>query len=71
MDARAVAEAATVIDGVATGDLQSVSQITSFSFKSAVAELVQHGILSPSGDALEFTSRQSRRSPASSLLTVV
>lgn len=62
VDARAVAEAAAVIDGAAdTATLQAVSHITSFSFKFAVAELVQHGILAPSGeDRWEFTSSANR-----------
>jgi DNA-binding SARP family transcriptional activator len=62
VDARGVAEAAAVIDGVAdTATLQAISRVTSFSFKFAVAELVQHGILAPSGDASwEFTSRENR-----------
>lgn len=62
VDARAVAEAAAVIDGAADeATLQAISNITSFSFKFAVAELVQHGILQPCGDkAWEFTSSANR-----------
>lgn len=62
LDARAVAEAAAVINGVAdAATLQAVSHITSFSFKFAIAELVQHGILMSSGEGRwEFTSSASR-----------
>ena len=62
VDARAVAEAAAVIDGAADeATLQAISNVTSFSFKFAVAELVQHGILQPCGDKTwEFTSSANR-----------
>jgi DNA-binding SARP family transcriptional activator/tetratricopeptide (TPR) repeat protein len=62
VDARAVAEAAAVIDGAADeATLQAISHVTSFSFKFAVAELVQHGILQPCGDKTwEFTSSANR-----------
>lgn len=62
VDARGVVEAAAVIDGAAdAATLQAVSHVTSFSFKFAVAELVQHGILAPSGeDRWEFTSSANR-----------
>ena len=62
LDARAVAEAAAVIEGAAdTATLQAISHITSFSFKFAVAELEQHGILAPAGeDRWEFTSSANR-----------
>ena len=62
VDARAVAEAAAVIDGAAdVATLQAISRITSFSFKFGVAELVQHGILAPSGEGRwEFTSSANR-----------
>jgi len=62
VDARAVAEAAAVIDGAAdAATLQAISRITSFSFKFAVAELVQHGILTDLGDGRwEFTSSANR-----------
>ena len=62
VDARAVAEAAAVIDGAADeATLQAISNINSFSFKAAVAELVQHGILQPCGDKTwEFTSSANR-----------
>lgn len=62
MDARAIAEAAAVIDGPAdVATLQAISHINSFSFKFAVAELVQHGILVPSGEGRwEFTSKDNR-----------
>jgi DNA-binding SARP family transcriptional activator/tetratricopeptide (TPR) repeat protein len=61
-DARAIAEAAAVVDGVADmAMLQAISNITSFSFKFAIAELVQHGILAPSGEGKwEFTSVENR-----------
>jgi DNA-binding SARP family transcriptional activator/tetratricopeptide (TPR) repeat protein len=61
-DARAIAEAAAVIEGVAdAATLQAISHITSFSFKFAIAELVQHGILAPSGEGKwEFTSQENR-----------
>ena len=62
VDARAIAEAAAVIDGVAdAATLQAISHITSFSFKFAIAELVQHGILAAAGDGKwEFTSPENR-----------
>lgn len=62
LDARAVAEAAAVVDGVADADLlQAVSRVTSVSFRTAVAELVQHGILQTSGEGRwEFTSTANR-----------
>ena len=62
VDARAVAEAAAVINGQADfATLQALSQLTSFSLKEALAELVKHGILAPSGDRTwEFTSPANR-----------
>jgi tetratricopeptide (TPR) repeat protein len=62
VDARAVAEAAAVIDGTADeATLKAISHITSFSFKHAIDELVQHGILAASGDGKwEFTSGANR-----------
>ena len=62
VDARAVAEAAAVIDGTADeATLKAVSNITSFSFKHAIEELVQHGILAPAGEGQwEFTSSANR-----------
>ena len=62
VDARAIAEAAAVIDGVAdVAMLQAISNITTFSFKFAIAELVQHGILASSGEGKwEFTSPENR-----------
>ena len=62
LDARAVAEAAAVVDGVADeATLQAISRINSFSFKVAIAELVQHGILMSSGEGRwEFTSSANR-----------
>lgn len=62
VDARAVAEAAAIIDGaVDEATLQAISQITSFSFKVAVAELMQHGILQSCGERKwEFTSSANR-----------
>jgi DNA-binding SARP family transcriptional activator/tetratricopeptide (TPR) repeat protein len=62
VDARGVAEAAAVIDGAADeATLQAISHITSFSFKTAVAELVQHGILAAAGEGKwEFTSSANR-----------
>lgn len=62
LDARAIAEAAAVIDGVAdAATLQAISHINSFSFKSAIAELVQHGIFTPSGEGKwEFASSENR-----------
>jgi DNA-binding SARP family transcriptional activator len=61
-DARAIAEAAAVVDGVADAAmLQAISHINSFSFKFAIAELVQHGILAPSGEGKwEFASAENR-----------
>jgi DNA-binding SARP family transcriptional activator len=61
-DARAVAEAAAVLDGAADeATLHAISHVTSFSFKFAVAELVQHGILQSCGDRRwEFTSSANR-----------
>ena len=62
MDARAVAEAAAVIDGRAdVATLQALSHVTSISFKESLAELVQHGILVPAGEGQwEFTSSANR-----------
>lgn len=62
VDARDVAEAAAVINGPADiATLQAVSRITSSAFKSAVAELVQHGIMQSAGDGRwEFTSDANR-----------
>jgi DNA-binding SARP family transcriptional activator/tetratricopeptide (TPR) repeat protein len=62
VDARDVAEAAAVINGPADiAALQAISKITSFAFKSAVAELVQHGIMKPAGEGRwEFTSDANR-----------
>ncbi len=62
VDARGVAEAAAVIDGAADeATLQAISHVNSFSFKFAVAELVQHGILQPCGEKTwEFTSSATR-----------
>ena len=51
MDARAVAEAAAVIDRPAdAATLQAISRVTSISFKYAIAELAQHGILVQAGE---------------------
>lgn len=62
MDARAVAEAAAVIDRPAdAATLQAISRVTSISFKYAIAELVQHGILVPAGEGQwEFASSANR-----------
>ena len=62
LDARAVAEAAAVLGGAAdAATLQAISRVTSVSFRIAVAELVQHGILQASGEGIwEFTSTASR-----------
>ncbi len=62
VDARAVAEAAAVIDGTADeATLKAVSHITSFSFTHAIDELVQHGILAAAGEGKwEFTSSANR-----------
>lgn len=62
VDARSVAEAAAVIDAPAdAATLQAVSQIPSFSFNLAIAELVRHGILAPVADG---DSRWAFTSPA-------
>jgi DNA-binding SARP family transcriptional activator/tetratricopeptide (TPR) repeat protein len=63
MDARAIAEAAAVVDGVAdAATLQAISHINSFSFRSGIAELVQHGILVGIGEGKwEFTSAENRQ----------
>lgn len=62
MDARAVAEAASVIEGPADSALlQAVSSVTSHSFRAAIGELTRHGILSEAdGGRFEFTSAANR-----------
>lgn len=62
MDARAVAEAAAVIgDATDAETLQAVARIGSYSFKFAMAELVQHGIMQSVGNGRwEFASGASR-----------
>jgi len=64
VDARSVAEAAAVMSVAADADsLQALSGITSFSFRAAISELVEHGILrlvQGADAAWEFTSDENR-----------
>ena len=62
MDARAVAEAAAVFGEAADSEtLQAISRIGSYSFKFAMAELVQHGIMQSIGNGRwDFSSSASR-----------
>ena len=62
LDARGLAEAAAVIgEATDTATLQAISQITGFSFKFGMAELVQHGVMHGIGEGRwEFTSTASR-----------
>ena len=62
VDARAVVEAAAVIGEAAdAATLQTISRITSYSFKFAMSELVKYGIMETSGDGRwAFTSSASR-----------
>ena len=62
VDARAVAEAATVIDPpIASILLQSVSGVTSYDFRTSIKELVDHGILREvEAGKFEYTSVANR-----------
>ncbi len=62
VDARSVAEAASVIDRPAdAAALQAISAITSHSFRTAITELVEHGIFAPVGEASwAFTTPENR-----------
>lgn len=64
MDARSVAEAAAVMHVAADAEsLQVLTGITSFSFRAAIAELVDHGIIrlvQGADAAWEFTSDENR-----------
>jgi DNA-binding SARP family transcriptional activator/TolB-like protein len=62
VDARAVAEAATVIDPpIPSALLQVVSGVTSYDFRSSTQELVDHGILRlDDGGRFEYTSQANR-----------
>lgn len=62
VDARSVAEATAVVSTPARPELlQTISGVTSFSFRNAIQELVEHGIVREAeGGGYEYTSDENR-----------